>query len=192
MDRCLYRERQCAVVIRIRTSLAPEENARVSATNQANRHVIRRGRRGQKREFTFSQPITNLILCHCQGRPLMSKRPFKLISLMKPPKNIFRLGQWVLQNFNTTTVLITLGQSWICGPSRRSPSKKAHLVDLKLSDKCPDTFLCYSTAQIPTIPYNLYVVTLVPCKDLPLTRLHIPVRMSQSTQRRRPLSRTRS
>ena len=52
-------------------------------------------------------------------------------------------------------VLITLGQSWICRPSRRSPSKKAHLVDLKPSDKCPDTFLCYSTAQTPTIPYNL-------------------------------------
>ena len=31
------------------------------------------------------------------------------------------LGQWILQNFNTTTVLTTIGQSWICGPSRRNP-----------------------------------------------------------------------
>jgi hypothetical protein len=43
------------------------------------------------------------------SRTLMFKRPFKLIHLTKPPMNIFRLGQWILQNFNTTTVLITLG-----------------------------------------------------------------------------------
>ena len=44
-DGRLHLERQCAVVIRIRTS--PEENTRVAATNQANRHAIRRGRWGQ-------------------------------------------------------------------------------------------------------------------------------------------------
>ena len=55
---------------------------------------------------------------------------------------------------------------------------KAYLVDLKLPDKCPDILLCYGTAQMPTIPFNLYMVMLVPRKNLkyslPLTRLHIP------------------
>jgi hypothetical protein len=56
--------------------------------------------------------------------------------------------------------------------------KKAHLIDLKLSDECPNILLCYSTAQMPAIPFNLYMVILVPREDLqhclPLTRLHIP------------------
>ena len=60
----------------------------------------------------------------------------------------------------------------------RTNRKKAHLIDLKLSDECPNILLCYSTAQMPAIPFNLYMVILIPRKDLknslPLTRLHIP------------------
>ena len=39
-------------------------------------------------------------------------------------------------------------------------SKRAHLVNLKLSDESPDTFLRYRTARIPAIPFNLYVVNV--------------------------------
>ena len=87
--------------------LTAEENARAAATNQAN--AVMPSVEEDEVKSAFSQPITNLILCHCQGRPLMSKRPFKPINLTKPPMNISRHGQWILGNFNTTIVLTTLG-----------------------------------------------------------------------------------
>jgi hypothetical protein len=68
--------------------------------------------------------------------------------------------------------------------------RKAHLVDLELPDKCPNILFCHGTAQVPTIPLNLHMLMLIPRKllehRLPLTSLHVPARMSRSTQRRRP------
>ena len=102
-------------------------------------------------------------MSECPYSNLMN--PTKLPMDMKILTLRFRLGQWILPSISTTNRPPHPGINLGSADSRREASKKAHLVDLKL-DKCPDTFLCYSTAQMPAIPTNLYMVMLVPRKNL--------------------------